>query len=57
MEQERPEPEWKDKFDVAVGCGVFLKNHVPHSGFEELVDALKNGGLAIFLVRLMNGLS
>ena len=45
------EPEWKDKFDISVGCGVFLKNHIPPSGFEELLDALKKGGIAAFTVR------
>lgn len=45
------EPEWKKNFDIAAGSGVFLKNHVPPSGFEELIDALKKGGVAAFVVR------
>ena len=45
------ELEWKDKFDIALGCGVFVKNHVPPSGFDELLDSLKNGGVAVFSIR------
>ena len=45
------EPEWKDKFDVALGCGVFVRNHVPPCGFEEMIECLKKGGVAVFSAR------
>ena len=45
------EKEWTCKFDIAVGCGVFMKNHVPPSGLDELVAAVKQGGVVAFPVR------
>ena len=45
------EEERKGAFDIAAGCGVFAKNHIPASGFQELLDSLKNGGVVVFPVR------
>ncbi len=43
--------EWKGHFDIATGSGVFLVNHIPPSGFDELVEVLKVGGIAVFCIR------
>ena len=45
------ESEFKGKFDLALGAGVFVKNHVPPEGFEELLEAVKPGGVVAFPVR------
>ena len=45
------EEEWKGKFDISAGCGGFVKNHIPASGFDELCDSLKQGGVVVFPVR------
>ena len=45
------EEELKSIFDIGLGSGVFVKNHVPPEGFEELLDAVKTGGVIAFPVR------
>ena len=45
------EQEWKGKFDISGGCGMFAKNHAPPAGMDELIDSLKKGGVAVFPAR------
>ena len=45
------ESDFKEKFDLALGAGVFVKNHVPPEGLEELLEAVKPGGVVAFPVR------
>ena len=45
------DPEWRDKFDVALSCGAFMKNNAPPSGFDEMVESIKKGGVVAFSVR------
>ena len=45
------DPEWRDKFDVALSCGAFMKNNAPPSGFDEMVESIKKGGVVAISVR------
>ena len=45
------EEEWKGKFDIAAGCGVLSKNHIPPKGIDELLEAVKKGGVVVFSIR------
>jgi len=41
----------KNRFDVVTGSGIFADNHLDNKGFDEMILALKPGGLAIFATR------
>ena len=43
--------EMKGKFDVVIATGAFSKNHVPPSGTDDIINALKSKGFAIFSIR------
>lgn len=45
------EEEWKGKFDIAAGCGIFMGNCAPPKGMDELLDAVKKGGVVVFSSR------
>ena len=38
-------------YDSAIACGVFLGNHAPPDGFEELIRVTRVGGLILFTLR------
>lgn len=42
---------WKSKFDIVVCAGLINNNHLDYKVFEEMIFALKKGGLAIFAAR------
>lgn len=42
---------WKSKFDIVVCAGLINNNHLDYKIFEEMIFALKKGGLAIFAAR------
>ena len=42
---------WKSKFDVVVCSGLINNNHLDYKLFEEMVFALKKGGVAVFAAR------
>lgn len=37
----------KEKFDVALAAAVFIPGHAPPQGFDDMLDSLKVGGLAL----------
>jgi len=42
-----------DAYDATVACGVFLGNHAPPSGFDEIVRVTRPGGHVLLTLRAM----
>ena len=45
--------DWTGKFDIVTASGVFLKGHIPCSGMEDCVSALRPGGYFVTAMRSM----
>ena len=43
--------EYREKYDVVLGSGVYMKGHFPNAAFDDIYTALKPGGLHVFGIR------
>ena len=45
--------ELKNRFDIVVGAGVWIKSHIPAEGMEDVFAALKVGGYFVSATRAL----